>query len=190
MLLPFFGTFENTKMKYWSLTMVLLCSDAALDALRRAGLPCEVEAVVLSVADVYLPPLPPAEEKRARTVLDEQTAAARQKAREQAEQAVEDARLLATRASARVQTLFPAWNVRVEAGADSPAWGIIKKVDEWQPDLVVVGTHGHSALGRFLLGAVYHKSAYRSTLHGTHRTWWCRRKHISSAPRYRRGRLT
>ena len=28
------------------------CADAALDDLRRAGLPCEAEAVVLSVADV------------------------------------------------------------------------------------------------------------------------------------------
>lgn len=134
-----------------------ICSDAALDDLRRAGLPGEAKAVVLSVADVYLPPIPPSEEKRTRTVLDEQTAAARQQARVQAEQAVEDARLLTTRASARVQALFPVWDVRVEACADSPAWGIIKKVEEWQPDLVVVGTHGRSALGRFLLGSISQK---------------------------------
>jgi nucleotide-binding universal stress UspA family protein len=130
------------------------CSDAALDDLCRAGLPREAEALVLTVADVYLPPLSLSEEKRARTMLDEQTAAARQQARLQAERAVEEARLLALRARARVQAFFPAWDIGVEAFADSPAWGVIKKVDDWQPDLVVVGSHRRSTLGRFLLGSV------------------------------------
>jgi nucleotide-binding universal stress UspA family protein len=135
------------------------CADAALDDLCRAGLPREAEVVVLSVADVYLlpRPMPPSDEKRVRTAFDEQTTAARQQARAQAEQAVADARLLAIGASKRVQALFPVWDVHAEACADSPAWGIIKKVDEWQPDLVVVGTHGHSALGRFLFGSVSQK---------------------------------
>ena len=133
------------------------CSDAALNDLCRAGLPREAKAVVLSVADVYLSPLPSSEEKRTRTEVHEQIAAARQKVHAQAEQAVEEARALATRASARVQTLFPAWEVHAEAFADSPAWGVIKKAEEWQTDLVVVGSHRSSALGRFLLGSVSHK---------------------------------
>jgi nucleotide-binding universal stress UspA family protein len=53
-----------------------------------------------------------------------------------------------------VQAFFPAWDIGVEAFADSPAWGVIKKVDDWQPDLVVVGSHRRSTLGRFLLGSV------------------------------------
>jgi hypothetical protein len=56
-----------------------------------------------------------------------------------------------------VQTVFPAWDVRAEACADSPAWAVIKQVDTWQPDLVVVGSHGRSAVGRWLLGSVSHK---------------------------------
>lgn len=35
------------------------CGDAALHDLQRAGLPQEVEAVVLSAADVFLLPPPP-----------------------------------------------------------------------------------------------------------------------------------
>jgi hypothetical protein len=54
-----------------------------------------------------------------------------------------------------VQTVFPAWDVRAEACADSPAWAVIKQVDTWQPDLVVVGSHGRSAVGRWLLGSVW-----------------------------------
>jgi nucleotide-binding universal stress UspA family protein len=133
------------------------CADAALNDLRRAGLPREAEAVVLSVADVYLPPIPPSDEKRARIAFDEQIAAARQKARVQTVRAVEEARALARTASARVQALFPTWDMHAEACADSPAWAVIKKADEWQPDLVVMGSHGRSALGRFLLGSVSHK---------------------------------
>jgi hypothetical protein len=45
---------------------------------------------MLSVADVSLLLFPLSEEKRARTAFDEHTAAARQKARVQAEQAVEE----------------------------------------------------------------------------------------------------
>lgn len=147
----------NTRMKILIAYDGSPCADAALDGLRRAGLPREAEAVVLSVADVYLPPMPPSDEKRTRMAFDEQIAAARQRARAQAVQAVEEARALAVRASARVQALFPAWDVRAEACADSPAWAVIKKADEWQPDLVVVGSHGRSALGRFVLGSVSHK---------------------------------
>ena len=133
------------------------CADAALDDLRRAGLPSEAEAVVLSVADVWMPPTSSSRERVVETAFAERVAAAREKTRTQAVQAVEDARALAVHASERVQAFFPAWDVRAEACADSPAWAVIKKADEWQPDLVVVGSHGHTALSRLLLGSVSHK---------------------------------
>ena len=47
--------------------------------------------------------------------------------------------------------------MHAEACADSPAWAVIKKADTWQPDLIVVGSHGRSALGRFVLGSVSQK---------------------------------
>ena len=53
-----------------------------------------------------------------------------------------------------MQELFPGWQVRAEASADSPAWGVIKQADTWHPDLIVVGSHGRSALGRLVLGSV------------------------------------
>jgi nucleotide-binding universal stress UspA family protein len=53
-----------------------------------------------------------------------------------------------------VQALFPGWQVRVEASADSPAWGVIKQADTWHPDLIVVGSQGRSAFGRLVLGGV------------------------------------
>ena len=133
------------------------CAEAALNDLHRAGLPQEAEAVILSVADVYLLPDSSPSEKHPGTVIDAQIATAREKARTQATQAVEEARGLAVRASTRVQTLFPAWKVRAESCADSPAWGIIKTADELNADLIVMGSHSRSLVGRMFLGSVSQK---------------------------------
>lgn len=138
------------------------CADAALDDLRLAGLPAEASAIILSVADVWVAPgidgldeeLPPQE---AGSAMEERIVAARSQAREKAMQAVEEARTLAVRACERVQANFPGWEVNVEAGADSPAWGVLKKAQDWKPDLIVVGSHGRSALDRFMLGSVSQK---------------------------------
>jgi nucleotide-binding universal stress UspA family protein len=122
---------------------------APLADLPWAGLPDEVEAVVISVADVWLPPSPKAGER----FFPERMPASMPK-RVQAVRALTKARFWAVQARRRVQADFPAWDVCYEACAASPAWAVIKKAWEWQPDLVVVGSRGHSALGRFIHGSV------------------------------------
>ena len=121
------------------------CADAALEDLKRAGLPGEVDAVVVTVAELWLPP-PPAMFKPVLTAATETLPAP-----------VETARNLAIEASQRLQTIFPAWDVRAEALVGSPASAVLNKADEWKPDLIVVGSHGRSALGRFILGSVSQK---------------------------------
>jgi nucleotide-binding universal stress UspA family protein len=127
------------------------CADAALNDLQYAGLPQEVEALILSVAEVFLPPPSPAPASPL------QVPPAVQRAWDQATRAVDEARTLAQQARARLLQSFPAWDVGAEACADSPAWAVIKKAETWQPDLIVVGSHGRSALGRFVLGSVSQK---------------------------------
>jgi nucleotide-binding universal stress UspA family protein len=51
----------------------------------------------------------------------------------------------------------PGWDVTSESVAGSPATIIIEKADEWDADLIVVGSHGRSALGRFFFGSVSQK---------------------------------
>jgi nucleotide-binding universal stress UspA family protein len=128
------------------------CADAAVNDLQRAGLPAAADVRILSVADVLLP-LPSDEPPGAA----EQPPAVVQRAHARATQAVEEARSLAMQARDRVLAMFPGWQVQADARADSPAWAVIKEADAWQPDLVVVGSHGRSALGRLVLGSVSHK---------------------------------
>jgi nucleotide-binding universal stress UspA family protein len=47
--------------------------------------------------------------------------------------------------------------VKSESGVGSPATVIIEKADEWDADLIVVGSHGRTALGRFFFGSVSQK---------------------------------
>lgn len=72
----------------------------------------------------------------------------------EAEQAVQRAGALAAQARTRVQAQFPGWTIQTEAHADSPAWGVLKLADAWSPDLIVVGSHSRSAVGRLALGSV------------------------------------
>jgi nucleotide-binding universal stress UspA family protein len=120
-------------------------ADAALDDLKRAGMPDVVEALVVSVAELWLPP-PSATFKPVLTSATELLPAP-----------VEAARNLALEASRRLQTIFPAWDVRAEGLVGSPASAALIKADEWKPNLIVVGSHGRSALGRFMLGSVSQK---------------------------------
>jgi nucleotide-binding universal stress UspA family protein len=135
-------------------------ADAALEDLRRAGLPREAEAVVLSVADVFLPP-------PVREGIDDTfplyVPAGVKLAHERAARAVEEARALAVHAAHRLRESFPGWAVHAEACADSPAWALVTKSDEWKADLVVVGAQGHTVLGgRLILGSVSQRVIYEA----------------------------
>jgi len=114
------------------------CADAALDDLRRAGLPTEAECEVLSVIENWLPP-PSGMEIVEHIDRDQEYVA------------------LAARAAWRLGKLQPEWSVKAEVSAGSPASAIIEKADAWKPDLIVVGAHGRSAVGRFFFGSVSQK---------------------------------
>ena len=119
------------------------CADAAIDDLRKAGLPRHADALVLSAADVFLP--------AGRDVrIPEAIKASIQRSRAAARNQVKQATMSAKQASTKIKSMFPGWNVKSESGADSPAWAILKRAEGWKPDLIVVGAHGHSKLGRFL----------------------------------------
>ena len=126
-------------------------AEVALENLAYAGLPEQLEASVISVADVWLPP-------DAASVDDATAPPAVRKARAQAQAAVDAYRSLAGRAAARLRVLFPKWKVEEFAYGDSPSWGVVKHAENWRADLIVLGSHSHSPLERFFLGSVSQKA--------------------------------
>src|SRR5687768_1961483 len=132
-------------------------ADAAIDDLRRAGLPREVEALIVSVGEVITPPSsveqevdrPPHPSRRLSVLLAQAEARAEEKLKEVKE--------FAAKAAERVRSCFSDWEVQSVGIAGSPSTELVNKADEWGADLVVVGSHGHSALGRVVAGSVSKK---------------------------------
>ena len=119
------------------------CAEAALEDLKRAGLPRHADVLVLSAADVFLP--------AGREIkISDAIKASVQRSRAAAKNQLKQAASSAKQAGRKLKSWFPEWSVRSESCADSPAWAILKKAGAWKADLVMVGAHGHSKLGRFL----------------------------------------
>lgn len=127
-------------------------ADTAIDGLQRAGLPAEnVTALVVSVGEVWLPP---AQDEALEEELSLPAPPGLKAARERAAKVMEEAEQLARRGAKRVQQIFSGWQVSHDIRNGSPGFELINVAREWQPDLIVVGSHGHTALGRFVLGSV------------------------------------
>ena len=127
-------------------------ADAALDDLSRAGLPLKASARIVCAADVWIPP-----GGLSGVETDQDLPASIRKARKTALEGLEHAQALANKAAQRVAQLMPAWEIKTDVIADSPAWAVIKLIESWPTDLAVLGARGQSRLQRLLLGSVSQK---------------------------------
>jgi nucleotide-binding universal stress UspA family protein len=120
------------------------CAESAIDDLKRAGLPRRADAIVLTIAEELIP-MPASiggvDTTFATSLMEKE----------------KDSLELAMRARSRIQQLFPGWEIQAEAGLGSPGREIIARADEWLPDLIVVGSHGRTALGQMFFGSVSQK---------------------------------
>lgn len=130
------------------------CAEAALDDLQRAGLPRVAEALVMTVAEVWLPPPPPSIDEIVEQAMKVEVPADLKRVYAKASSALQEAETLASRAAERLRQNFPGWKVSTQASAGSPASELVLKADKWNPDLIVVGSHGRSGIVRFVLGSV------------------------------------
>ena len=136
------------------------CAKAALDDLRRAGLPREAQAIILSVFERWLP-------NAGHNNLTELTSGASrsngvtplQTTVTTSAEKITETRALALDAKLKLQAHFPDWNIKAEESSGSPAREILTRAAGWAPDLIAVGSQGCSGLGRFLLGSVSQKVA-------------------------------
>ena len=126
-------------------------ADAALDDLKKAGLPERVEALIFSVAEVWLPPTEETGEEQ------EYVTEGLRKQHEEHLQILADTEASAKRAAERLKRMFAGWTVSSESTYGSPSWEILAKAEDFKPDLIVVGARGESAIDRVLLGSVSQK---------------------------------
>jgi nucleotide-binding universal stress UspA family protein len=119
------------------------CAEAALDDLTRTGLPHRAEALVFAVVELGLPPPHP------------ETYGLMPDTGQQPE--IEEAERLVLRAIERLKANCPEWTVSAKIERGSPASTILDVAEDWHPDLIVVGSHGRSAVGRLVLGSVSQK---------------------------------
>ncbi|HUE82464.1 MAG TPA: universal stress protein [Pyrinomonadaceae bacterium] len=129
------------------------CSEAALDDLQKAGLPPVADALIMSVTEVWLPS-PLSTDDIVEQAMEIEVPADMKRVYAKASIAVKEAEAMAAKARDRLRGAFPRWQIEIEASSGSPAWELVAKADQWEPDLIVVGSHGHSGIKRLVLGSV------------------------------------
>lgn len=117
------------------------CSEAIFTELQHAGLSPQLTAHVVAVAELWatLPTVPSA--------AAEKTEASRR------------AGALAEQGAARLRAVFPGWEVVATGLAGSVARTIIERAREVFAEVIFIGSHSRSAVGRFFLGSVSQKVA-------------------------------
>jgi nucleotide-binding universal stress UspA family protein len=119
-------------------------ANAILDDLWLAGLPRKVEAVVISVAEMWLP-IPAGYVEIEGEIL------------ESFPPNIGIIQQFTSRVCESIKSDFPDWKVRSEIYLGSPAKEILEKAEKWKPDLIVLGSRGQSAISRFVFGSVAQK---------------------------------
>jgi nucleotide-binding universal stress UspA family protein len=120
-----------------------VCSDMAINEVLSRPWPTDSEIRIVSAFQVPISPTP-----EAWGISSENFEQMERVARQQAETIVD-------RAAAQAGPgLPPSIGVTTRILIGSPAVAILEESEDWNADLIVVGSHGYGALQRFLLGSV------------------------------------
>jgi nucleotide-binding universal stress UspA family protein len=128
-------------------------ADAAVNDLARAGLPRNTDVLIATVADfsVVRPAVSEfdmisAASRRVDTLVDA--------VRHREVQVLKGVRSMTSGIVHRLRRQYPGWRVNSEILTGEPSEELLRLADRWDADLIIAGSHGRSAIGRFFLGSV------------------------------------
>ena len=137
---------EKNKMKILVAYDGSAIANTMLDDLRRSGLPSQAEVEVVTVAESWFP-LPTSYGGVDTSFTQESLTG------------VDRAKATAKYAAGYLEQICPTWEITYAAASGSPASILLGHADNWHPDLIAVGAHGHAALSTLFLGNVAQKVA-------------------------------
>lgn len=127
-------------------------ADAALGDLRRAGLPSDVEVLILTVAEIWMPP--PENGNGPGDCSAEADPVWAEKYRKIKHSALNEAVTLSRHACECLKKDFPGWKISTETTCGSPARKLLEKAREFSSDLILTGAQGTNAVSRLFLGSI------------------------------------
>jgi nucleotide-binding universal stress UspA family protein len=125
------------------------CSKSILKQLPFCGLPLHADVHVLTTAEVPVP-IAIGVESYAFAVTPEQWAEYEEVSRAE----IRHARRNADEVKHQILDLFPEWNVTARAVEGSASTQLLLEAEAWQPQLIIVGSHGKGMIRKFFLGSV------------------------------------
>jgi nucleotide-binding universal stress UspA family protein len=130
-------------------------AEAALDDLRKAGLPEIVEVLVVTVAEIWMPS--PPKNNGLKEFASKAIPGWIKKHNSISERSWSEAETIGDSASRRLQSKFPDWKVLLEISSGSPAREILTKAAEFKPDLIIVGSQGKNSVNPLFPGSTSRK---------------------------------
>lgn len=131
------------------------CADAIITELRHVGLPAQLEVYVISVEETFLVPISdPGMWAPFPAIMPSLPSAADVNA-----QLAEKAADTAAKGAEKIRAAFPSWMVSSIGKVESVARAIMLRASDVSADIIFIGSHSRSAVGRFFLGSVSHKVA-------------------------------
>lgn len=129
-------------------------ANAAIDDLVHAGLPQNVEALIVSVSDS--PTVAPfaGYDLIDQTMVGDRVRSLVSQSRTRVSEAANRTTEIVMNADIRLRSIFPSWEVRGAIMVGNPAAELVRKAEHWHADLIVVGSQGLSAISRLILGSV------------------------------------
>jgi nucleotide-binding universal stress UspA family protein len=153
-------------MKCAAMKVMIACdgssyAEAAINDVSRAGLAPDSEILVVSVVDLSVLSLP-VSEFDLHSLASHRALAVVRRATIYKHGEIEKVKKCASKAADRLHSFFPESRIRCEVLYGKPAEALLRKAAGWKPDLIVLGTRGRSAVGRFFLGSVSREIAEKA----------------------------